>query len=68
MWIFLIVYLIGCVIAYIFIGYVNDTEVSSAPDIAFAYVFLSWMMLGLMLIFKIQEMSPPTLKRKRKIE
>lgn len=67
MWTFLVIYLIGCLITYVIIGHVNDTE--PGDDLAFGFVFLSWLMVVMTLMSfigdKVSKAKPPTLKRKK---
>jgi len=62
-----ICYLIGCVIAYIVIGRVNDKDPNDT--IKFPWVFSSWFIVLLAILFAISDIKlpPPTLKRKKKL-
>jgi len=60
-------YLIGCVIAYIVIGRQNDKH--PEDTIKFPWVFSSWFIVLISLLFIISDIKlpPPTLKRKKKL-
>jgi len=60
-------YLVGCALAYIIIGRVNDKN--PKDTLKFSWIFYSWfaVLIAASYIISTIKLPPPTLKRKKKL-
>ena len=65
----LLIYIIGCVILYFFLGYINDNS-DNSDKISIGVIFLSWLgiiiCIFIFFFILIAELKPPTLKWMKK--